>query len=226
MLLNILPYALACIFAFIARASWHIEIADNGYGGGLAPAITLDSSDIPHMCHSRGNSVYHTWHNGTGWQSESVWGSSYAGTEASDICMDNNDMGHVSFARAGMLYYSSQTSPSEGWTTEMVTPMVYSSWTSLGLNSSGYPEISTYADDGLLLVEWNGSSWVSEQVSSVGDEGDCNSLVLEQDGTPHIAFCAYSPTSAVKYSYRDEYGVWQICLLERSFMGHPDSGCH
>jgi len=212
---------LASSIVFPAFASWQVEVASDGYWTGMAPAITLDSSGYPHVSHSGGWSMFHSWDSGTGWQTEVIWGSGSGGPEGSDIVVDNTDLCHVSFARSGMLYYSFQTSSSKGWTTEIVNPIVYSSWTSLGLNPSGCPVISSYAVDELLFVEWNGGAWISEPVSSVGDEGDCNSLIIGPDGTPHIAFCSYSPTDAVKYSYRDQYGMWQTITVDDTMGSDP-----
>jgi len=217
---NVVITLLLSTIVFSSFASWQVESVGGSYQG-LVPAIALDTNGYPHVTHSDPYSLFHSWKNQTGWQTELIWGSSYAGTEGSDIVIDSSDLCHVSFARSGILYYSFQTSSPDVWNTEVVTPMVYGTWTSLGLDSSGYPNISTYANDELLFVEWSGSSWTSETVSSVGDEGDCNSLVIDQSGKPHIAFCAYSPTGAVRYSYRDEYGVWQTMTVDDTMGNYP-----
>jgi len=210
---------LAC-FVSPSAASWVVQAVDTGGDGQLAPAIALDSSGYPHITHVGASKVYHSWNDGAAWQTEQIWGGGSNGPECPDIVLDNTDIGHASFAHGGGLYYSVENSYSNGWTTEWVG-IGYTLWTSIALNASDYPAIACYAYPGLFFVEWNGSDWTEEQVSFTDDQGDCCSLVMDPGGTPRIAYCAYSPSPAVKYAYRDEYGQWHSTVVDDAMSSAP-----
>jgi hypothetical protein len=73
-------------------------------------------------------------------------------------------------------------------------------YTSLALDSSGYPHISYYykTNKELKYAAWNGSSWDIETVDSFHRVGKHNSLALDSSGYPHIS---YNGNSVLKYAY-------------------------
>ena len=73
------------------------------------------------------------------------------------------------------------------------------SFTSIALDSDGYPHIS-YRDDtnrDLKYAKWTGSRWSIETVDSAGSVGWYTSIALDSDGYPHIS---YFGNGALKYA--------------------------
>jgi hypothetical protein len=104
-------------------------------------------------------------------------------------------------------------------------------YTSLALDSSGYPHISYYykTNKELKYAAWNGSSWDIETVDSFHRVGKHNSLALDSSGYPHIS---YNGNSVLKYAYWngsswdietvDSYGnVGQYTSLALDSAGNP-----
>ena len=66
-------------------------------------------------------------------------------------------------------------------------------YSSLALDSNGYPRISYYYEISwnkghLRYARWDGSKWITETVDSAGDVGEYSSLALDAGGNPHIAY--------------------------------------
>ncbi|MBA3065311.1 carboxypeptidase regulatory-like domain-containing protein [bacterium] len=63
-------------------------------------------------------------------------------------------------------------------------------YTSIDLDSNGYPHISYFDDtnDDLKYAKYNGTSWDIETVDSAGSMGRYSSLVLDTAGYPHIVY--------------------------------------
>ncbi len=81
-------------------------------------------------------------------------------------------------------------------------------YTSLALNSSGYPHISYYREGEpkgfLKYAAWDGSNWNIETV----DNGRDSSLALDSSGYPHISY--YNDVSGGSL----KYAAWDGSTLE------------
>jgi len=83
-------------------------------------------------------------------------------------------------------------------------------YTSIALNSNGYPHIS-YCDIGnwdLKYAYWTGSEWKAETVDSHGSVGVPTSIALDSKDYPHIAYCDIGKRQ-LKYAYYDG-SQWNI----------------
>jgi hypothetical protein len=70
-------------------------------------------------------------------------------------------------------------------------------YTSLMLDSFGYPRISYYdlSEHELRYTAWNGSRWDCETVDTNHDVGYYTSLALDSFGYPHISYFSYTSSS-------------------------------
>lgn len=203
---------LSAVF-FTVQGSWTVETAYDGLG--MMPAIVLDSNDDPHIAHCGPFYLRYSQKSETTWNNTVIHPSTYSGPSWVDIAVNDEDLCRVSFLRSGILYYSAYISPI-GWQTEIVNPLVNSDFTSIALDPTGYARITSYDNiaGSLVFVAWNGIGWEIQPVTTVGDQGEYNSLVVDPDGTPHVAFTADDPSNSVKYACRDQYGDWQVSLVD------------
>jgi len=61
-------------------------------------------------------------------------------------------------------------------------------YTSLALDSNGYPHISYHNSTTLKYAAWDGSVWTNRTVDSTGDVGEYTSLALNSSGYPSISY--------------------------------------
>jgi PKD repeat protein len=61
-------------------------------------------------------------------------------------------------------------------------------FTSLALDSNGYPHISYHNSTTMKYAAWNGSEWHNQTVDSVGNVGEYTSLALNISGYPCISY--------------------------------------
>jgi hypothetical protein len=93
-----------------------------------------------------------------------------------------------------------------GWTTQTVDSSTDAAFTSIALDSNGYPHIA-YTSGGthrLRYTRWNGTSWDAYTVvdSTSGDLGWFTSIAVDSNDHPHISY--YDNTnSSLKYAYYD-----------------------
>ena len=89
------------------------------------------------------------------------------------------------------------------WTISTVDSTgIVGTYTSIALDSSGYPHISYYDDFtnyDLKYAKWNGSAWSIETVDATGNVGFYTSIALDSSGYPHISY--YTSTNEnLKYA--------------------------
>jgi len=80
--------------------------------------------------------------------------------------------------------------------------------TSIAIDESENPHIAFYGGGLLHHAWWDGSTWQQEGVDSVdwGNVGEYNSIAIDRDGYPHIAYRYYKDGSYLKYAYKDASG--------------------
>jgi hypothetical protein len=204
-------------YAWHDGTGWRIETADSG-GWCQYTSLALDGSGQPHISYHVGYPDYdlkHAWRDAGGWHTETVDGGT-AGWFSS-LVLDGSGHPHISHVDLiqGVLRYAWYDGAS--WQTEPVVSVGYQGAmgdgfsTSLVLDSSGRPHISSYHDAirGLLYSWRDGSGWHTELVdrSPTSAEwayvGRYSSLALDGLGRPHIL---YGSLDDVKHAWRDASG--------------------
>ncbi|MEW6557720.1 MAG: hypothetical protein AB1349_10250 [Elusimicrobiota bacterium] len=113
------------------------------------------------------------------------------------IAIDSNDYPHISYSGGGIesggrggLIFAKWTGTC--WAIESIdSPDTHVAYTSVALDSNGYPNISYYG--GLLMqtkytkyAKWDGTKWI---IKIIDTEGTHTSLVLDNNGNPCVSYC-------------------------------------
>lgn len=126
----------------------------------------------------------------------------------------------VTFLIAGMMLSpvaSSQISESPDtlkseWKIETVDSTGLARWTSVAIDSNGYPHISYW---GLRYARWNGSAWEIDTPDPDPSVGKWSSIAIDSGDNPHIS---YYGSGHLKYARKDG-GSWSV---EEVDAGAPD----
>jgi hypothetical protein len=98
------------------------------------------------------------------------------------------------------------------WNFHTAQPVSVGWWTSLEIDSSGYPHMSYRMENGqdLSYVYWDGSTWQTTLVDTEEDVGLWSSLKLDSSEYPHISYMYKEGNDYdLKYAHANSSG-WQI----------------
>jgi hypothetical protein len=190
-------------YASWTGSSWTTETVDSKGTTGFS-SLTMDSAGNPYITYfdSNGNLKYATKTN-TGWNLQIVdysvvihsWGGSNC-----RIILDSNGIPHIGYWKEansdssnGLMYAFWNGT---GWnieTVDTVNVVGYGSvggWSSLALDSNGYPHIS-YVDQNsyaaLKYAWWNGTAW-NKAILDTMNVGFYSSLAIDSSGKSHISY--------------------------------------
>ncbi len=117
----------------------------------------------------------------------------------------------------GILFFISTSLTYADWQIETVDTGNVGSFTSLMLDSQGYPWIAYYdaANGDLKLATFDGTLWQINAVDSDGDLGLYCSMALDADDNPHIVYCIAVGFNDQRLKYASYDGTeWQIDTID------------
>lgn len=170
-----------------ASAGWTVETVVSAGDVGSALSMDLDSSGNPHIVYRDRtvSQIKYIVKSGATWGApEAIADSRYYNT---DLVLDSSSSPHVSYAN----YVSGISRPSYAyksggvWQTAQVATS--DTDTSIALGLDGLARIS-YGYSILKYATWNGTSFTLETVDSASTVGRFNSLAIDSQGRPHIAY--------------------------------------
>jgi len=167
---------------------------------GAYNSLALDGAGYPHVSyyHSSESALRYAYRDSTGWHFETVDDEGLAGAHTS-LALDGSGYPHISYFYCGTTYYPKCDAfdlryayqDATGWYTQTVDAAGdVGTYTSLALDSSGYPHIS-YRDAGqgdLKYAYQDETGWHIENVDSAGDVGEYTSLKLGKNDSVHISY--------------------------------------
>ena len=230
-------------YAYKDAAGWHVQTVDDAHNQCYATSIALDSSGLPHIsyCDSSGMVLKYARKVAAGyWTADGL--PSTVGGMWSSIALDSNNNPHISHYDLFNYDLKYTYKDGSGWHSE--TPDSLSGYsdttgkyTSIALDSSGYPHISSqgWTLRVLRYAYKDASGWHAETANSNMPSG--TSIALDTNNRPHIGS---SPVDEIWYSYKngtrtnqvvDEFvGRGEYCSLALGsahisyYEGHADSG--
>ncbi len=171
-------------YSYKDAGGWHSEVVYNS--GAMDSSIAFDSDGYPHVLHSQNYSplrLYHTYYNGTIWDTDEVTAPGYQ----PKIQIDSEDIVHFTCTNGSAAYpqnhiiYAYQDGVS--WSFEVVDDTSYMMYSSFVLASNGDKHVSYYdkTQGDLRYAYHDGVEWHYEIVDSEGDVGTSSRIALYQD---------------------------------------------
>jgi len=158
-------------------------------------AMALDSQDHPHIVYydsSNGALGYTSW-DGSAWVPETITsGSSYLAVE---IDMDSQDHPHISFIDTNAVQMSYAYWGGSRWVVQVIeqgtsgTSSFYEK-TSIAVDGNDRPHVSYWEDirKDLHYAYFDGTQWQVQRVDHWGKVGSFNSIAIDSQNYPHIAY--------------------------------------
>ena len=207
-------------YAYEDLSGWHLETPDAAYDVGSGVSLVLDSSDYPHISHFHWAGSYdlrYSYKDGSGWHHEDADTLGITGRYTS-IVLDTSGYPHISYVRdyTRMLRYAYKDAM--GWHGQDVGVEPSGECTSIVLDSAGYPHMAFgedgySVDDRYVYAYLDGGGWHFHTLAQEAWVGQYSSLVVEDDGTAHVAYEGYDYKT--QYAYRDPvYGEWFPEIVE------------
>ena len=185
-------------YAYKDASGWHIETVDSAGDVGGFSSIALDSYDNPHISYynETNDDLKYAYKDEYGWHIETVDSAGDVGYYTS-IALDSQGFPHISYydeTNGDLKYAYKYFNPLRQrfeWHIETVdSEGDVGKFTSIALDSQGYPHISYYdrTNGDLKYAYKDASGWHIETVDSEGRVGAFTSIALDSQGYPHISY--------------------------------------
>jgi hypothetical protein len=181
--------------------------------------LRVDAAGNPRIVYG-GTSLYYAWHDGVEWQYEIADSSIGVGYEAS-LALDADGNPHVVYLDFDNYDIKYAYRDSSGWHNAIVDT-AGGNYTSIALDESGCGHVSYVSSSGLTYAYQDDTGWytrtVDSQTTSSGFWDGINSLALDEDGFPHIAYYDFIDAGYegnLRYTYQDATG-WYAQTVDAS----------
>jgi hypothetical protein len=188
-------------FSFEVRAQnqWHLETVDGGTGApiGRSPSLAIDKSGNLHLGFiDGGRNVLRYAYRGA---NDTQWAKMDLAKDvgyAAAVAVDASGKPHFAFQgfyENGLRYASWD---GKAWHSQVIDPLSVAFFLCVQIDPQGHPKISYYkrmnSDHSFALqlkyAYFDGSAWYRETVDPREGTGKFNTLALDPDGNPHIAY--------------------------------------
>lgn len=208
-------------YAYYDGATWHsFSVYEDLY---YYSSLELDSQSLPHIAYlvGDGDPVMYAHFDGTDWTTEHVGGNTACVGCTLCLVLDDEDHPHISSTTSGSgsalwYYYHDGTD----WKS-FGGPGGSGQYSSLQLDSEGYPHISFYQwlQDALIYTFYDGSLWQYQTVEDTGDVGRYTSLVMDSMENLHLSYYDVANRD-LKYAFFN--GVtWQTEIVDDDVVVGP-----
>ena len=216
----------ALLYSYRARSDkrWFTTQVDHK-GAGTYVSLAVDDNDQPHLAYNspfEDGLHYATW-NGQRWKRQII--DSEHINYYTSIRLDKEGHPRISYYlyhapdRSYLLHLKFAAFDGNQWTIETVDKRPETGkFNSVAVDTRGYPHIaySQVARGDLFYAAWDGTRWNVSDVDSRRTHNDYvgtgNSIALDRNGAPHIAYLD-TTKNLVKYAWLEE-GRWQKEIVD------------
>ncbi len=210
-------------YAYHDGADWHIETIDHTMYVGAMATLALDEAGHPHVTYL-GNypSTYqlvagdlkYAYEDATGWHNETVDSGEIGATFS--LALDQAGYPHIGYSNSGILKYAFRDAT--GWHVEIVDDQGEFESISLALDENNDPHIS-YVERYLRILKYasrQAATWDIQTLVTELHGYTFTSLVLDQEGYPHISY----NSERLWYAFKDAT-EWHFELTPYLCAGRP-----
>jgi PKD repeat protein len=206
-----------------ASGTWVSTLLDTN---SMYNSIAVDASGNPHIVYyQKADSAteypelkYAYW-TGTTWHIETLESTKSGSGYYVSLVLDSSGNPHIAYSQSTPDKLKYAYKDGSGWHFFDLITNIDISYVNLVLYQDK-PQISFFenTEERLKYTYLNGTNWVIENVTPTPTGGHWNSLALNPNGNPRIAFYDYfsSTTGILKYAKRTPTGIWQIETVDDS----------
>ncbi|EKF87111.1 PKD domain-containing protein [Methanobacterium formicicum DSM 3637] len=206
-----------------ASGTWVSTLLDTN---SMYNSIAVDASGNPHIVYyQKADSAteypelkYAYW-TGTTWHIETLESTQSGSGYYVSLVLDSSGNPHIAYSQSTPDKLKYAYKDSTGWHFFDLVNNTDVSYVNLVLYNDN-PQISYFenSEERLKYIYNNGTTWVIENVTPTPTGGHWNSLALNPNGNPRIAYYDYysSTTGILRYAKRTPTGIWQIETVDDS----------
>jgi hypothetical protein len=219
------------IYAHMSGSEWFTETV----AAGNYPDLALDSNDNPHIVFTNGTSVIYAVNDGLDWSFQTLYGTKDLDTITGapvTIALDSQNRPHFCRPYSSLLYHKFWDG--SAWQEELMVDTVSTSLSqcNIAVSSSGVVHASVRSQPpGTVGDLWYGNNeegvWNFFELDGEA-AGDGNSLAIDRNGNPHIAYYQNLSPWGVHYVHYDgtkwveEYAGYGEFVVSTSLALNPD----
>lgn len=217
-----------CIFGSLSSTSWGYTWSSET----IAPShdfsffkqagnIALDTAGRPHIVYG-GKGLFHSWHNGVDWQTETV--KSGISVSSASLAIDALGKLHIVCYSNGVGNLSYLSNSTGTWTqTDLDTTTRVTSGHSIAVDSTGKAHVAyiryneSYNASELQYVTNASGSWLPTLIAAPpGFFVDSPSIAVDSDDAAHISFYS-SENTALLYATNSD-GPWSVEVVDSALV--------
>jgi len=230
------PTTLLCYGTRIDSANWQISVIDTIHyhfpgWDEMKTSLAFDTAGLPAIAYVSHDTIQpqymkYAHYNGYFWDTSVVEyeGLNNRWTWSPSLKFDKHNKPHIVFTKTEgsgvVLRYYTYDSLNH-WTLRWSKPL-YGGGTvalDLELDSDQYPHIAYGEGAGLAYSWWDGASWQTDYITSIGWVDVRIRLALDNYDQPHIVFTR-DMQMCVLYCYKDS--IWHVSWLEPNTVSEPN----
>ena len=213
-------------YAYKDGSGWHSETVESLNKTGSYTSLALDSGSRPHISYydDISQDLKYAYRDNSGWHISTVDSENTVGSYSS-LALDSANHPHISYYDSTNIKGKTKILKEDlkyaywngsSWLIEAVDSSGnVGSYTSIAVDTAGYPHISYYdeTNQALKYAYKNVSGWHTSTVDSSGNVGMYSSIALDGSGRPHISY--YNGTAkTLKYAFMDSSNTWRCTTVD------------